>query len=126
VRAWDAASGSEENVPSRETLERELEEIDAQTDRLQMTLEQKPDYGLGKGDPLITRWELNQALLERLRKRARRVQVALGKLDEGTYGVCERCGKPIHPDRMAALPKTRLCISCARESPDRGSAGSGA
>ncbi|MFL7792285.1 MAG: TraR/DksA C4-type zinc finger protein [Anaerolineae bacterium] len=36
-------------------------------------------------------------------------------MDKGTYGICERCGKPIHPDRLAVLPETRLCIECARE-----------
>jgi DnaK suppressor protein len=44
------------------------------------------------------------------------VEEALGRIDEGTYGVCEVCGSPIHPDRLRALPYARLCINCkARE-----------
>ncbi len=116
VAATKEAFGSlEENVQSKEALERELEQLGDQIDKLEMGLEQRPEYGLGKGDPLITRWELNRALLENLKKRAASVRTALAKLDRGTYGICERCGRPIHADRMAALPEARLCIDCARE-----------
>lgn len=37
---------------------------------------------------------------------------ALRKLDDGTYGTCERCGNPIGEDRLEAIPWTRLCITC--------------
>jgi DnaK suppressor protein len=40
------------------------------------------------------------------------VERALRKLDEGTYGICERCGNPIGADRLEAIPWTRLCITC--------------
>jgi RNA polymerase-binding transcription factor DksA len=83
--------------------------------RLEKALEDKPDYGLGQGDPAIVRWELNQALLRQGRERAANLEQALSKLEEGTYGVCERCGGPIHPDRLAVLPDVRLCVRCARE-----------
>ena len=36
---------------------------------------------------------------------------ALRKLDDGTYGTCERCGNPIGEDRLEAIPWTRLCIT---------------
>ena len=39
---------------------------------------------------------------------------ALERLEEGTYGVCESCGKPIDLQRLEALPQTELCIECAR------------
>src|SRR5437773_1341890 len=38
---------------------------------------------------------------------------ALAKLDAGTYGTCERCGKPVGADRLEAMPAARLCIQCA-------------
>lgn len=38
---------------------------------------------------------------------------ALARLDAGTYGMCERCGTPIAPERIAARPATRTCIACA-------------
>jgi RNA polymerase-binding transcription factor DksA len=38
---------------------------------------------------------------------------ALQRLDEGRYGVCERCGDPIAEDRLSARPTARTCIRCA-------------
>jgi DnaK suppressor protein len=42
-----------------------------------------------------------------------RIERALAKLDEGSYGICDRCGKPIPPARMEAAPESVLCVSCA-------------
>lgn len=39
---------------------------------------------------------------------------ALGRLDEGTYGICTRCGKPIEKARLKALPYVDLCIKDAQ------------
>ena len=38
---------------------------------------------------------------------------ALAKIDSGTYGTCEQCGKPIGEARLEAMPAARLCIECA-------------
>lgn len=43
-----------------------------------------------------------------------KLQRALAKLDEGSYGRCDRCGSPIAPARLAAAPESVLCIDCAR------------
>lgn len=42
---------------------------------------------------------------------------ALQRLDEGTWGRCERCGGAVGRDRLRALPETRLCLPCARLPP---------
>jgi DnaK suppressor protein len=55
-------------------------------------------------------------LLEQLKKRAETLQQAISGDGDGTYGICEKCGKPIHPDRLAVLPDTRICIECARNA----------
>jgi DnaK suppressor protein len=39
---------------------------------------------------------------------------ALGRMDEGTYGICSRCGKPIEKARLKALPYVDLCIKDAQ------------
>ena len=54
-----------------------------------------------------------EVLAGSLREALDEVEHALAKLDEGTYGVCERCGKPINPARLEAMPAARLCIDCA-------------
>ncbi len=45
------------------------------------------------------------------------VELALARLDDGTYGRCEECGKTIDDSRLAAQPIVRTCGSC---DPDRG------
>jgi RNA polymerase-binding transcription factor DksA len=39
---------------------------------------------------------------------------ALGRLDGGQYGVCERCGRQIPRERLEAIPHVRTCVSCPR------------
>jgi DnaK suppressor protein len=43
-----------------------------------------------------------------------RVARALAKLADGSYGVCDGCGRPIAPARLSAAPESVLCIDCAR------------
>jgi DnaK suppressor protein len=43
------------------------------------------------------------------------VERALAKLDEGTYGICDSCGKTISEERLEARPWTALCVACASE-----------
>ncbi len=43
-----------------------------------------------------------------------RIERALAKLGEGTYGACDGCGGPIAPKRLEAAPESVLCIECAR------------
>ena len=40
------------------------------------------------------------------------IQHALSKIDDGTYGVCESCGKAIGKGRLQAFPRATLCVSC--------------
>jgi DnaK suppressor protein len=39
---------------------------------------------------------------------------AIARIDEGTYGTCERCGRPIDAARLKALPHALLCMDCKR------------
>jgi RNA polymerase-binding protein DksA len=43
------------------------------------------------------------------------VEEALKRLETGDYGKCKNCGKPIHPDRLSAIPSATLCINCKQE-----------
>jgi DnaK suppressor protein len=42
------------------------------------------------------------------------IDMALERIQQGTFGLCESCEKPITPDRLRALPFTNLCINCKR------------
>jgi RNA polymerase-binding transcription factor len=48
------------------------------------------------------------------RRLLRQVVTALQKIDEGSFGSCERCGEPISDKRLEALPFARYCINCQR------------
>jgi len=54
-----------------------------------------------------------------LRSNLHDVERALAKLDAGTYGTCERCGRAIAPDRLDALPWATLCIDCKQGGTSR-------
>ena len=95
-------------------LRTELDQVQTQIASLEGALDDQPDFGLGEGDPAITRQELDRVLLEQLKERAAGIEQALSAMADDVYGVCEECGKTIHPDRLAVLPDTRRCIRCAR------------
>ena len=43
------------------------------------------------------------------------IDLALKKIESGTYGVCENCGAEINIERLKAIPWTRYCATCAEE-----------
>ena len=56
--------------------------------------------------------ELSQLGVARLTERARRLRTALVRLQEGDYGRCEECGKPIPPARLRAILGVATCVVC--------------
>ena len=44
---------------------------------------------------------------------------ALARIEQGTFGQCEECGKPIAKARLAALPYAALCIQCERQNEEQ-------
>jgi RNA polymerase-binding transcription factor DksA len=53
------------------------------------------------------------ATLAATRQRAAELRAALARHDEGGYGICERCGKPIPAARLGIRPDARTCVTCA-------------
>ena len=99
----------------KERLQQELNESLDELARLEERLERKGDYGLGKGDPSIYEWEMCLALKQRTENKVQSLEEALRRADEGDYGICEACGSPIDPARLAILPHTKRCIHCAQK-----------
>ena len=54
--------------------------------------------------------EKDLSLVNNLRDLMDRIDKALAKMADGTYGLCDRCGKPIEKLRLKALPYANLCI----------------
>lgn len=61
----------------------------------------------------------NDQVLDALGNSARveveKIKQAISRIDAGTYGICASCGEAIKPERLAAIPYTHLCISCAEK-----------
>lgn len=63
--------------------------------------------------------EKDRALNEHASEEMEKVQTALKRMEEGTYGVCEECGKDIPFERLEAIPYTTVCVEDAvQEVPD--------
>lgn len=60
--------------------------------------------------------ELSQNMALRLKDRERlllhKIELALAKVEAGTFGICESCEEPIEIKRLEARPVAELCISC--------------
>jgi DnaK suppressor protein len=63
--------------------------------------------------------ESNRNFLLRIKDRERKlitkVKEAMDRIDNGTFGICESCGRPISEKRLKARPVTTLCIECKTE-----------
>ena len=44
------------------------------------------------------------------------IEEAFARIEDGTYGTCLACGKPIPAERLEILPYTRYCVACQRRS----------
>jgi RNA polymerase-binding transcription factor DksA len=54
--------------------------------------------------------EKNVSLLEQVESELLEIEAALERLERGTYGTCQACGRPIPAERLEALPATRFCV----------------
>lgn len=63
--------------------------------------------------------EINQNALAKIGKREsqllKKIELALKKIDDGSYGECESCGEDINVARLMARPVAQLCIDCKTE-----------
>jgi RNA polymerase-binding transcription factor DksA len=91
-------------------IERLREELQAEIEPASATDDDSADvaadvYERGKIISLIQNLELKLRSLDNAIEKARR----------GTYGICEKCGNPIPPERLEIMPETTLCVRCASE-----------
>jgi len=63
--------------------------------------------------------DAEMSLANNTREMLFQVQRALGRLDDGTYGVCESCGNPIGKQRLMAFPRATLCMTCKQREERR-------
>jgi RNA polymerase-binding protein DksA len=59
--------------------------------------------------------EIDYTLEDNAQQVLRAIDAALKRIDDGTFGVCERCGRPIEPERLEIRPYATLCIEDQRK-----------
>jgi RNA polymerase-binding protein DksA len=100
-RVLDAISYLHEETPG--SLADETEEIVGSADNhpaetASATLDREIDYTLEENSENVLK----------------EIDRALQKIEAGTFGICENCGKAIQPERLEAMPWVTLCIDCKR------------
>lgn len=97
----------------RDDLVRQLEDIGRRspTDKTDFEAE-FPDYGDKPEENAteVSDFQDNLSIERKLEEALRRVRRALKAIEKGTYGTCSRCGKPISPQRLAAMPSVTRCV----------------
>jgi len=63
--------------------------------------------------------EFTLSLMENEGETLGRIEASLERIEDGTYGDCEECGKKIPKARLNAIPYVILCVKCASESEHR-------
>jgi DnaK suppressor protein len=67
----------------------------------------------------VAQREHDMALTQNTRELLDQTEHALARIDAGTYGVCESCGKPIGKARLQAFPRATLCVDCKQKQERR-------
>lgn len=103
----------------RSRLENEQKRLTEQSNQLEASIrsaeESREGSPFGKREEEAAETQELANLLaqeNRIKEQLALVEHALGKFEEGTYGLCESCGQPIDPARLEALPQARRCMSC--------------
>ncbi|WP_404819351.1 TraR/DksA family transcriptional regulator [Streptomyces marincola] len=119
---WTAAEVAEARDSLTTEAERLRGEIAAAEEALTGLMR---DSGDGAGDDQadtgtknVTR-EHEMALATNAREMLYQTERALGRLEAGTYGLCENCGQPIGKARMQVFPRATLCVDCKQKQERR-------
>lgn len=103
----------------RERLTAELDE--AEREFADLVSDSGDGAGFDQADIGSSTMERDQEMSVANNEREMLVQVerAVERIDDGTYGVCESCGKPIGKMRLMAFPRATLCLPCKQREERR-------
>lgn len=100
-------------LSERKDLEAQFNEIEGTTfgaNQSELTGEMGFDEEYADAGTATFERERDLSLVNNVRDLMDRIDKALSKLDDGTYGLCDRCGNPIEKARIKALPYANLCL----------------
>jgi len=90
----------------RDDLQREQDESVSDTGGELSSFDQHP----GDSGTETFEMEKNVSLREQVDDELQEIEAAFQRLERGTYGTCQACGKPIGDERLEAMPATRFCV----------------
>ena len=90
----------------RDGIQREQDEAVSETGGELSSFDQHP----GDSGTETFEMEKNVSLLDQVEDELREIEAAVQRLERGTYGTCQACGRPIADERLEALPATRFCV----------------
>jgi DnaK suppressor protein len=93
-------------------LELERAQIAHELARLREALKSEVDGDVGEGDPELVERDMVMARIHEQERKLKAIEDVLQQAQKGLYGICERCGKPIDPARLEAIPETTFCLEC--------------
>lgn len=102
----------------QQRLSQTLDELEQQTDAQKESLQELSVYDQHQGDIGTETFEMEKdvSIIESVRASLRDIDEARQRLDDGTYGRCQRCGEPIGDDRLEAMPAARYCLEHQSEA----------
>ena len=103
-------------LEERERVSQEIADLDADLlESLEDTSGESPyDQHMAETAAATLGREIDLSLQENARATLLQIDRALAKLDNGSYGQCDKCGKPISDGRLDAAPFATLCVDCKR------------
>lgn len=111
-------------------LEKERERTKTDIERLKQELQEEIEPASATDDDAadaaaaIYERAKTISLIQTREEHLHEVEDALERIEEGTYGICQRCGEKISEDRLEIVPEAALCVRCAAER-ERGLGGRG-
>lgn len=99
--------------------EKELEEGSLGTSQSELTGEAGFDEEFADSGTATFERERDLSISNNIKDLLDKIDHALKRIDEGSYGICERCGNPIERARIRALPYASLCIKDAQAAEGR-------
>jgi RNA polymerase-binding transcription factor len=111
ARAGNAKVG----VDQKQQLQKDRVQVENELALLRAELQEAPDMTGDEVDLNVYEREKTLGLVASYERRLEEINAALRAAERGKYGICERCGNPIDPERLKIFPETRLCISCKNE-----------
>ncbi len=108
-------SNEEHIAQERDRLLKEKSQINAELTHLREFLQAEVDVEPDEGDSEVFEREKNAALIAVLERRLVDIDAALKSMEKGDYGICQRCSKPIEPERLEVKPDATMCVSCQQE-----------